>query len=68
MFDAAVIGSRPLPYSLDFNMIEQVFSKSKVHLREIAERTSMVWDAIARILDRHSQQNVPTTLENASTM
>ena len=44
-----------LPYSPDFNPIEQAFSKLKAHLRKAAERTIHgLWNAIGRILDLYS--------------
>jgi transposase len=41
-----------LPYSLDFNPIENAFAKLKAHLRKSAERTvDGLWNAIGRIID-----------------
>lgn len=43
------------PYSPDFNPIKQAFSKLKIHLRRMAERTIHgLWNPIGRILDRYS--------------
>ena len=46
-----------LPYSPDFNPIEQAFFNLKAHLRKAAERTIHgLWDAIGRILDLYPPQ------------
>jgi hypothetical protein len=53
MIEAA--GARMLflpPYSLDFNPIEQAFSKLKVLLRKAAERAvTGLWDRIGKMID-----------------
>lgn len=54
------------PYSPDFNLIEQAFSKLKAHLHKAAERTIHgLWDAIGRILDLYPSQECANYFANA---
>ena len=58
-----------LPYSPDFNPIEQAFSKLKAHLRKAAERTitaSEMPPVASSTSTRH--RNAPTTSPPAATI
>jgi transposase len=55
-----------LPYSLDFNPIENAFAKLKALLRKAAERTiSGLWDAIGRLIDLFTPNECANYLANA---